>query len=149
MKLFEPGNIGVMKVKNRIVMAPMGLGAMAEADANWTERVREFYIARARGGVGLITTGLVFVSSKLEPAAARIHLNLYSDSHLDSLHRMVEGVHKYGAKESSPGRPRHLLADAKASSSQKGGRGRRLLCGGFAYTNRRMTMNKNIAVEGG
>ena len=38
MKLFEPGNIGAMKVKNRIVMAPMGVGAMAEADANWTER---------------------------------------------------------------------------------------------------------------
>ena len=99
MKLFEPGNIGVMKVKNRIVMAPMGVGAMAEPDGNWTERVREFYIARARGGVGLITTALVFVSLKLEPVA-KINLNLYSDSHLDSLYRMVEGVHEYGAKVS-------------------------------------------------
>jgi len=99
MKLFEPGNIGAMQVKNRIVMAPMGVGAMAEADANWTEKVREFYIARARGGVGLITTALVFVSLKLEPVA-KTSLNLYSDSHLDSLHRMVEEVHKYGTKVS-------------------------------------------------
>jgi len=97
MKLFEPGNIGVMQVKNRIVMAPMGVGAMAEADGNWTERVREFYIARARGGVGLITTGIACVSMKLEPIA-KIHLNLYSDSHLDSLCRIVEGVHEYGTK---------------------------------------------------
>ncbi len=97
MKLFEPGTIGTMNLKNRIVMAPMGLGAMAEADGNWAERVREFYVARARGGTGLITTGLVFVSGELE-SYGKVHLNLYSDSHLDSLRRIVEGVHGYGAK---------------------------------------------------
>lgn len=91
MKLFEPGNIGVMKLKNRIIMAPMGVLG------NWTERAREYYVARARGGVGLITTGAVFISPKLEPVA-KDHLNLYLDSHLDSLHRIVEGVHQYGAK---------------------------------------------------
>jgi len=37
----------------------------------------------------------------------------------------------------------------KHRALRKGGRGRRLLCGGFASTNRRMTMNKNIAIEGG
>ncbi|MFC1893751.1 FAD-dependent oxidoreductase [Chloroflexota bacterium] len=97
MKLFEPGTIGTMRLKNRIVMAPMGLGAMAERDGNWSERVREFYVARARGGTGLITTGLVYVYHELEPYS-KAHLNLYSDSHLDSLHRIAEGLHSYGAK---------------------------------------------------
>ena len=97
MKLFESGNIGVMKLKNRIIMAPMGVGAMADSDGNWTARMQEYYLERARGGIGLITTGHVFVSHKLEPIA-RSCLNLYLDSHLDSLHRIVEGVHKYGAK---------------------------------------------------
>ncbi|MFC2013953.1 hypothetical protein ACFLU8_03645 [Chloroflexota bacterium] len=97
MKLFKSGKIGTMEVKNRIVMAPMGLGRMAEADGNWGERVQEYYIARARGGTGLITTGLVFVSQKLEPFN-RNHLKLNLDSHLESLCKIVEGVHQHGAK---------------------------------------------------
>ncbi|MFC1816487.1 NAD(P)/FAD-dependent oxidoreductase [Thermodesulfobacteriota bacterium] len=96
MKLFEPGTIGTLNLKNRIVMAPMGLG-MAETDGNWAQRVRDFYLARARGGTGLITTGLIFVSGELE-SYGRSHLNLYSDKHLDSLHKLVKGVHRYGAK---------------------------------------------------
>lgn len=99
MKLFEPGKIGAMEVKNRIVMAPMGIGKMAEADGDWGARVREYYITRARGGTGLITTSLVFVSQKLE-IMTKYYPNLYLDSHLESLHKIVEGVHQYGAKVS-------------------------------------------------
>ena len=98
-KLFEPGKIGTMEVKNRIVMAPMGLSRMAEADGKWGENVREYYIARARGGTGLITTSTVFVSQKLEPFTKH-RLNLYSDGHLESLNKVVEGIHQYGAKVS-------------------------------------------------
>jgi len=97
MKLFECGKIGKMELKNRIVMAAIGMGMMAEADGKWGKNVREYYIARARGGTGLITTGLVFVSQNLEPFSKH-HLNLYSESHLESLHTIVEGVHQYGAK---------------------------------------------------
>lgn len=43
-----------MEVKNRIVIAPIGLDKMTQADGDWGEKVREYYIARARGGAGLI-----------------------------------------------------------------------------------------------
>ncbi|MFC2018827.1 FAD-dependent oxidoreductase [Chloroflexota bacterium] len=99
MKLLEPGKIGTMEVKNRIIMAPMGLGRMVEADGDWGGRVREYYIRRAQGGTGLITTSLIFVSSKFEYLAQR-WLSLYRDSHLDSLRQIVEGVHQHGAKVS-------------------------------------------------
>jgi 2-enoate reductase len=98
-RLFEAGKIGTMEVKNRIIMAPMGLGAMTEADDDWGGNVREYYIARARGGTGLITTSLVFVSQKLEPHTGH-RFNLHLDSHLKSLSGIVEGVHQYGAKVS-------------------------------------------------
>lgn len=97
MKLFEPGKIGEMEVKNRIVMSAIGIGRMANADGKWGKRVLEYYIARARGGVGLITSGLIFISQKLEPFA-RHHFDLYSDSHLESLNRIAIDIHAYGAK---------------------------------------------------
>jgi len=86
-----------LKLKNRIIMAAMGLGAMAEKDGEPTEKVLEFYLARARGGIALFTTGSVPVSQELEPMA-RTRLNLYSDKHLDSLRRIVDEVHRYGAR---------------------------------------------------
>ena len=97
MKLFEPGKIGSMRVKNRLVMAPMGLGRMSDTDNKWGERVREYYVARAQGGSGLITTGNIFVSHEFEHPN---RLDIYSDDHLESLHKIVESVHRYGAKVS-------------------------------------------------
>ncbi|MDO8674450.1 MAG: NADH:flavin oxidoreductase, partial [Dehalococcoidia bacterium] len=86
-------------MKNRIVLAPMGLGKMTEPDGNWGERVREHYLARIRGGVGLITTSVVYVTQQLE-AHTRTTLNLDSDLHLESLRTIIELAHLHGAKVS-------------------------------------------------
>ena len=51
MKLLEPGKIGKLEIKNRIVMAAMGVRGLCEPDGNWGERFREYYAARARGNV--------------------------------------------------------------------------------------------------
>lgn len=99
MRLFEPGKVGKVELKNRIVMAPMGMGRMDEADGNWGPRVQEYFLARARGGVGMITTCGIMVTQKLEPFTSH-HFNVYSDKHLDSLQKIVKGAHEYGAKVS-------------------------------------------------
>lgn len=52
MKLFEPGKIGKLDVKNRIVMAPMGVGGMALSDGTLSHRGIRYYTARAQGGRG-------------------------------------------------------------------------------------------------
>ena len=52
MKLFEKGTIGNLEIKNRIVMAAMGIRGLTEPpDGDWGERVRAYYEARAAGGV--------------------------------------------------------------------------------------------------
>jgi 2-enoate reductase len=56
MKLFEPGRIGKLRVKNRIVMAPMGT-RFEEPDGRLSQRGIDYYVARAKGGTGLIITG--------------------------------------------------------------------------------------------
>lgn len=60
-KLFEPMRIGKMLVKNRIVMSPMGTFTPMQDGTESEEGIR-YYEERARGGVGLIITGSMFIN---------------------------------------------------------------------------------------
>jgi len=97
MKLLEPGYIGKMEVKNRIIMSAMGAHGLHDPDGDWGERFRAYYKARAAGGVGLITTEMTFVSQALEPVAKGL-FNLGSDKHLASMRKLAETLHSYDCK---------------------------------------------------
>ena len=60
--LFEPINIGGCKIKNRLVMAPMGNINMADPIGRPLNKMIEYFGLRAKGGCGLLITGLVPVS---------------------------------------------------------------------------------------
>ena len=97
MKLLEPGRIGTLELKNRIVMAAMGVRGLCEADGAWGERFRAYYVARARGGVGLITTEMTFVSEEVEPVARQLFR--FSDrDHLPGIQALADALHEYGCK---------------------------------------------------
>jgi 2-enoate reductase len=64
--LFEPVTIGKCVIKNRFVMAPMGPAGLCDSDGAFTERGIDYYVERARGGVGLIITGMSFVENDIE-----------------------------------------------------------------------------------
>ena len=51
--LFSPINIGHLELKNRIVMAPMATHFADETGAV-TDRLKNYYAERARGGAGMI-----------------------------------------------------------------------------------------------
>ncbi|MCP4665036.1 MAG: hypothetical protein GY849_01615 [Deltaproteobacteria bacterium] len=53
--LFAPIQINSMVIRNRIVMTAMHLGYTPEGEV--TDRLIDFYAARAKGGVGLIIVG--------------------------------------------------------------------------------------------
>jgi 2-enoate reductase len=67
-RLFSPIRVNRLEIKNRIVMAPMGNFSMAEETGRPSPRMAEYFAARARGGVGLITSGLVPVSHGIDPS---------------------------------------------------------------------------------
>jgi 2-enoate reductase len=67
--LFKPGRIGKLEIKNRIVMAPMGPTGLVELDGRYSQRGIDYYVARAKGGVGLIETGLMAVDVEIEKRA--------------------------------------------------------------------------------
>ena len=53
----QKGRIGNVELKNRFVMAPMG-DLTANPDGTVSETTIGYYGARAKGGVGLIITGM-------------------------------------------------------------------------------------------
>ena len=65
-KLFSPIQINRLKVKNRLVMAPMGNCQMAEETGRPNDKMLQYFFARAEGGVGLLTTGLIPISHHID-----------------------------------------------------------------------------------
>ena len=99
MKLLEPGRIGTLEIKNRIIMAPMGIRGVCDpgSDEYWGERVRAYYGARAAGGVGMITTEMVFVSQALEPCAKEL-LSMANDNHVAAMRKLADTLHAYDCR---------------------------------------------------
>lgn len=67
-RLFTPGYIGKLWVKNRIVRSPM-LSGLATTDGCITERVVEHYKDLARGGAGLVIVEFSWVDNDASKAA--------------------------------------------------------------------------------
>jgi 2-enoate reductase len=95
-KLFEPISIGKVTIKNRIAMAPMGIVGLTNPDGNPGPRAIDYYIERARGGTGLIITGLFNVSDEFRMRGGRMHnINFLSRGPFGE---MCEAVHALGTK---------------------------------------------------
>ena len=93
-KLFEPGKIGKLTLKNRFIMGAMGVG-FAEKSGNPTDRTVAYYEARAKGGYGLIITEVTRVQdtefcTPLEPS-------LGSDQFIPGWKKVTDAVHAAGA----------------------------------------------------
>lgn len=97
MRLLEPGNIGSMTLKNRVIMAAMGIRGTVEKDGDWGDRAIAYYTARAAGGVSLITPEMVFVSRAVELAASHC-IDIASDQHLKSVGRLADALGQYDCK---------------------------------------------------
>ena len=94
-KLFEPGKIGQMTVKNRIVMAPMGTN-YSSSRGYISQRTIDYYEERARGGVGLLLIEGMAVDSRGRRRFTE--LSLANDTYLPGLRRLVAAVHRHGAR---------------------------------------------------
>ncbi|HEY87862.1 MAG TPA: FAD-dependent oxidoreductase [Dehalococcoidia bacterium] len=68
-KLFTPGYIGKMWVKNRIVKSPI-CSRLANSDGYVTERMVNHYRELAQGGVGVVTVGYAYVDEKASQAVS-------------------------------------------------------------------------------
>jgi len=93
--LLSPIDVGGMRVRNRIFMAPMERN-FANADGTVSERTLAHYEACARGGVGWIDVESTFVEQR---GRGRTHqLGIHCDSCVPGLKELVDRVHANGPR---------------------------------------------------
>lgn len=92
--LAHPGKIGKLTIKNRIVMAPLNNNYTFKGFL--TEESIDFYVARAKGGVGLV----VVEATSIDYPRSRSVLNpaIDHDRYIPAFKEIAEGCHRYGAK---------------------------------------------------
>lgn len=113
--LFEPIEIGNVKIKNRVAMAPMN---MVYSDPNGfnSEQWTAWYAARAKGGYGLIITDATVVNPETWRGSDHLNCHLFTDERYGRmLGMMADTIHAFGSKvfvQLSPGFGRQGHASA-------------------------------------
>jgi 2,4-dienoyl-CoA reductase-like NADH-dependent reductase (Old Yellow Enzyme family) len=89
--LFSPYNIGTLKLPNRLVRSATA-ERMADEDGRPLPPLMDLYAELARGGVGLIITGHMYVHPS---GKAHVEMSgVYSDDLLPDLTELVDAVHR-------------------------------------------------------
>ncbi len=93
--LFQPIRLGELELKNRIVMAPMVTNYSDNGFV--TEQIKEYYSARARGGVGMVIVEACCVEA---PAGqiSRGQLRIDDDGFIAGLSELATAVKQNGAR---------------------------------------------------
>jgi 2,4-dienoyl-CoA reductase-like NADH-dependent reductase (Old Yellow Enzyme family)/thioredoxin reductase len=94
--LFSQGNIGKLRLKNRLIMNAMGT-VLTDGTGNPSQRMLDYYKARAAGGIGLVTTQCAGVSKDGSPGW---ELGIYNDSFIPGVKSIVDVIHENGSKAS-------------------------------------------------
>ena len=95
-KLLEPGYIGKVRVKNRIIQAPMRTG-FATRDGSVTQRLLNYYRERAQGGTGLIIVEYSYID-QIASQAEVCQIGIYDNSLIPGLSTLARVIKDNGAK---------------------------------------------------
>lgn len=97
--LFSPEKIGNVEIKNRIVRSATYTHA-ATGDGHVSDLLIKYHTDLAKGGVGLIITGITTIDKvgTISPGQTC----LYDDSYIEGHKRMVDAVHEYSDVKIAP-----------------------------------------------
>lgn len=98
--LFEPMKIGQVELKNRFSMAAMGTGGMVTPKGAFSKDAVDYYAERAKGGVGLITTGTIYVENEIEKVKDGVMpcATVNKKEFVETAAVLCEKVHAYDTK---------------------------------------------------
>ena len=117
-RLFEPGRIGNVALKNRIIKAPQHTG-LANPDGSVTERLLRYYKEVAQGGCAMVVVEYAWVDD-LYSRASPCQLGISRMDHLPGLSLLCDTIKAQGATAgiqiSHAGRQRFILEQPKAAS---------------------------------
>ncbi len=94
--LFSEGNIGKLKIKNRIVLPALATG-MANFDGTPSEQLIKYYEERAKSGTGIIITEITRVND-LHGATMARQLSMSKDKYIAPFSEFVDRIHNSGAR---------------------------------------------------
>lgn len=94
-KIFEPIQINSLELKNRLVVPAMGTN-FANPDGTVSERLKDYLVARADGGFGLIITEITAISpyGKGSP----VQLSIWDDKFIPGFRDLAKAIHAKEAK---------------------------------------------------
>ncbi|MBQ9015403.1 MAG: FAD-dependent oxidoreductase [Firmicutes bacterium] len=95
-KLFTPGRIGPLTIKNRAVMMPMATD-MADKDGIVTPRQIRYYQERAKGGIGMIIHEYTGVDD-IDSIPSIHNLRIARDYHISPMEELTDAVHLYDCR---------------------------------------------------
>lgn len=96
-KVLEPIKIKDVKIKNRVVMAPMNMTYSTQGGYVTPQDIAHL-ARRAEGGFGLVVTGAVIATKLASPHVWQRNLYLYDESFIPGLNMLVDACHAFGAK---------------------------------------------------
>ena len=92
--LFQPISIGGLTARNRIVMPPMNTN-LAHGDGFASDRNRDYYAERARGGAGIVILEAMFVEWAAKHRT--FGMGVSQDKYIPGLARVAQGIKENGA----------------------------------------------------
>ena len=93
--LFSPYTIRDVEIKNRLVVPAMGTN-LGNADGTVSQRLIDYYAARAKGGFGLIVVEGVAVNPTGMCIPNEGHF--WDDANIPGMKKLVDAIHVHGAK---------------------------------------------------
>jgi 2,4-dienoyl-CoA reductase-like NADH-dependent reductase (Old Yellow Enzyme family)/thioredoxin reductase len=117
-RLFEPGYIASIRLKNRIIKAPQHTG-LANPDGSITGRLLRYYKEVAQGGCAMIVVEYAYVDNDASKASPS-QLGISRMDHMTGLSLLADIIKANGAvaaiQISHAGRQRFILEQPKAAS---------------------------------
>lgn len=96
--LLSPGKIGKLQLRNRVIMGPTET-LYASCCGEVTRPIIDYYVRRAKGGVGLIVLHSGQANTKVDPIDPYAgSLRFDDNAYIPMLSQLTEEVHRAGAK---------------------------------------------------
>ncbi|MGL5695219.1 MAG: FAD-dependent oxidoreductase [Peptostreptococcaceae bacterium] len=93
-KLFKPGKIGSMELKNRVILPAMG-SEMTVNGGEPSDKLIDYHVARVKGGCGL---NIVEIAAIHPTTKNPMDLGIYDDSFIPGLKRIADAIREAGGK---------------------------------------------------
>jgi 2,4-dienoyl-CoA reductase (NADPH2) len=92
-KLLEPGNIGSLKIKNRMIKSGAAARYWESGENQVSDRIIHYYEAFARGGIGLV----IVEGPVIDPNESRMNGNyrLDDDKYIKGVSALTEVIHRH------------------------------------------------------